>query len=341
MPVTLLSVSLGVALVGAIAWDIALTLLHASAKGPLGHRGNRLAWRLVRFAADRSRRRLLSWTGPAAMATNFIIWLGGMWLGFALIYLPFVETFSYAPSVGFGDPVALDALYMSGVAMTTVGFGDVVASTDALRLVTVAESASGFAVFTAAITYVLSVYPLVGDLRTSAVQASDLGLLDLEGTAQLIGERDVAPIAALHRRIVENHQTVRRFPVLYYFSADDPSESVVALFRAAINACLVLCWDLGREQVPRADAYCAGLRATLDRVIDDYELELLGGPSVGSEPHCKDGRLRAVREILAATDTPARQSPEDDEDFRRFVQRSERFLDRLADAYGYERHPLV
>ena len=89
-----------------------------------------------------------------------LTWLGGLLLGYALVYLQYVDAgLSYDPSVTFGSRGPVEALYMSGVSLTTVGFGDVVATTDVLRLVTVTEAAGGFAVITGAISYLITVYP--------------------------------------------------------------------------------------------------------------------------------------------------------------------------------------
>ncbi len=151
---------LGVALLALVAWDVFLTVLHPGARGPLRYRTNRLVWVSVRRAANAAPG-LLAFAGPLAMLSNFLLWVLGLSLGYALVYLPFVDDFSYAPGVPFGDVSFAEALYMSGVALTTVGFGDVVAGSDPLRLVTVAESASGLALITAAVAYLLSVNPLI------------------------------------------------------------------------------------------------------------------------------------------------------------------------------------
>ncbi|HEX2162550.1 MAG TPA: amidohydrolase family protein [Thermoanaerobaculia bacterium] len=66
-----------------------------------------------------------------------------------------------------------EALYLSGTALTTVGFGDIVPATGALRLVTVAEAATGFAVITGAISYLLSVYPQVSVVRSACARLAD------------------------------------------------------------------------------------------------------------------------------------------------------------------------
>lgn len=101
-PVTVLSVGVGAALVALVAWDIVLTILHPSARGPLSYLTNRLSWVVVReLVTGLGRRRHITAAGPLAMLVNVLAWVGGLWLGFALIYLPFVETLAYdAPGCG-------------------------------------------------------------------------------------------------------------------------------------------------------------------------------------------------------------------------------------------------
>ena len=79
-------------------------------------------------------------------------------------------------TVPFGERGLAEALYVSGATLTTVGYGDVVAGTDALRILSVLESGGGLAAITAAVTYLLSVHSAVSELRASAVAASQLRL---------------------------------------------------------------------------------------------------------------------------------------------------------------------
>ena len=62
------------------------------------------------------------------------------------MYLPFLDAFSYASLLRSGGKGLLDAVSISAVALTTLGYGDIVAGTDALRLATVVEAAAGAAV---------------------------------------------------------------------------------------------------------------------------------------------------------------------------------------------------
>src|SRR6185503_2724090 len=160
-----LLVASGAAVVFAIGWDIGLTLLHPAARGPISYVCNRSAWSLVR-ASSRSRR-TLAFAGPVAMFTNMVTWVLGLWIGHALIY---------TSGMAFDD-----ALYASGEALTTVGFGSVNFDPEWLRYVAIAEAAGGLGTFTAVIAYVLSVYPLLTQVRAAALFAGltvDAGDLD-------------------------------------------------------------------------------------------------------------------------------------------------------------------
>jgi hypothetical protein len=275
--VTVLSVGVGAALVALVAWDIVLTILHPSARGPLSYVTNRLSWVVVReLVTGLGRRRHITAAGPLAMLVNVLAWVGGLWLGFALIYLPFVETLAYdAP--GFGSRGMPEALYLSAVAVSTVGFGDVVAPTDALRLITVLEAASGLAAFTAAITYVISVYPLVSSIRGTALRLSDLQVATPEGATRLLlvgGERELAEV---HRALIETHENIRRFPVLYYFHAPTLAESVDTMLRGSAVLYLVFRWGIKEGAVVYRGAYGPALHSTLFRLIRDFEADYIGG----------------------------------------------------------------
>ena len=233
----------GALVVALVGGDIALTLLHPAARGPLGDRANRWAWRLVRAASHKPR--VLSYAGPLAIAANMLMWVVGLWLGFALVY-------ASAMDVG-------EALYKSGESLTTVGFGDVSFDPEWLRYVAVFEAAGGLGAFTAAIAYVLSVYPLVTEIRTTALFAS------LHADAG-----DTSQVAVLTQRLIECHEHVKRFPVLYYFESGDEGESMTTLLKAAVTTCVAL-----REEGEGARAI--PLERAVNRLLDDLERDYIGG----------------------------------------------------------------
>jgi len=261
-----LLVAAGALVVATVGWDIALTLLHPAARGPLSYRANRWAWRLVR-GLSRSRR-TLSYAGPLAIAANMLLWVVGLWLGFALVY---------ASGVSLGD-----AIYKSGEALTTVGFGDVEFDPEWLRYVAVVEAAGGLGAFTAAIAYVLSVYPLVTQIRASALFAS----LSVEA-----GDTAQGPI--LTQRLIECHEHVKRFPVLYYFESGDEAESMATLFKAAVRMSVAL-----REEGQESRA--VSLERALSRLFDDLESDYIGGRGGGADVKSADDIRARANDVIGA-----------------------------------------
>jgi hypothetical protein len=113
-------------------------------------------WTAVACAGGRRRRRLLALAGPVLLPLTVIFWVAQVTVGFALIYLPFIDQFSVPPQEG--RPSWVSVLYVSAYSTTTLAVGDIYASTGGLRLLITLQAASGFALFSIAITYLLSVY---------------------------------------------------------------------------------------------------------------------------------------------------------------------------------------
>ena len=348
---TLLSAVLGAVVVATVLVDISLTLLHPSARGPLSYRVNRSVWLAVRRLSGLTRsRRVLSYAGPTAFAMNFFAWVVSLWIGFALIYLPFIDGFSFDSSVPFGRRGVLEALYISGTALTTVGFGDVVASSSTLRLVTVLNGACGLGAFTAAITYAVSVYPLVAAIRGAALRRADLGLLEPALAARVAVEGGPTELAALQNDLIENDENIKRFPILYYFESGEESESITCLIRSGVITCLVLQWGLSRSAHSYAEVYGPSLETTLDRLMDHYEQNFVGGrtKSRSEHPYLDErdlaDRLRVLREEMdrAGVEAPDRGDGDEIPDgFGRFVSRSEPFLAQLAREHLNPHEPLL
>jgi hypothetical protein len=164
---------LGGALLLLIAYDIYATILHAPARfGPISENLNRVVWRVMRalaFKLSRPRRhRLLNTVGPLLLPSLIIIYIMVFVVSFALIYYPRMPTqFNVAPDAS--TAAWIESLYFSGITLTTVGYGDITPHTTAMRIVSMFESASGFAVISLAITYLIAVYTALERKRTIAI----------------------------------------------------------------------------------------------------------------------------------------------------------------------------
>jgi hypothetical protein len=349
---TALSVAAGAVLVALVAWDIFLTILHPSARGPLSYRTNRATWRAVRAAAGiTSVRRLLAYAGPVALAVNVTAWIAGLWLGFALVYLPYVDQLSYDQSVSYGAPGLGEALYASGVSLSTLGLGDVLLPTDVLRLVATVESAAGLGAFTSAVAYVLAVYPLVTTLRANTLRLYDMEALDPRGAAAAAVLGGPSALGRVVADLVESHEYFRRFPILYYFeSGHEREESIDTLLRGTATVCLVTCWGLRHDRLEHAAHYGPALERSLHRMLDDLERDFVGGRRTAVESEELEeqdaaAKLRALRSEVAEATPEIAVDPDEDgevpEGFRRLFSRAQGVLDAIAHEHGLDHEPLL
>ncbi|VXC11687.1 potassium channel family protein [Aeromicrobium sp. 9AM] len=160
--------TLGAAVVLAVLLDIFHTLANPGRQGLVSRWVHVGLWRV----SGRS-----SWSGPVAMLTVIGVWGLVAVLGWALIYWPHVDggfTFPAESSADHG-PAFLDAVYISLVTISTLGFGDVFPATGWLRIVNPLEAIFGFALLTVAVSWVLQAYPAVSRRRVLSLRLSGLG----------------------------------------------------------------------------------------------------------------------------------------------------------------------
>jgi hypothetical protein len=330
----------GVALVALVAWDIMLTLFHPAARGPLSYSANRATWRVARGVSLRLLGgRGLNYAGPFAVVINLLAWLLGAWLGFALIYLPYVGSFSYDPSTPFAAKGILEALYISGVTITTVGFGDVVATGGLLRMVAVLEAASGFGVLSSGIAYVLAVYPLISQLRSTGRQLSDAGALELEGAARVVCQAGPSQLTAVARDLTEDHEHLRRFPVLYYFESGNREESLSAVVRGS-TLLLIALRCAPESSADYASVYAEMIENVVARLLGDLERDFLGGRRRGKpQPDPPGDKAGADLRQLCTALAPRDRGTSSEGEWERLgslVRRADMVLEALAREHGHD-----
>jgi len=335
-------VAAGVVLVLVVTVDAVITVLHPTHRGPLTFATGATVWAATRaFARAVGRPRLLSGAGPLAVVAVFGIWTALMWCGWALVYQPNLDDFAYDSSVPYGTRTFLTALYISGMSLTTVGFGDVVGATDAMRLATVIEAAAGFGLITAAITYVLSIYPLTSSLRGAArmvqTQADDPGR-----AARMVVLGGSSYLQELQQQLISVDEDTQRFPLLFYFRSQDPSASLYTLMQGAIMACLQARWGVSEEAAPYGRLAGEELKVRLHNIMDHCATNF--GLRTGTQHDVlldtEGARQQVARLVRAAgadgADPRGSQAEEEElRDFALFVGRCQAFLDDLAEHHLY------
>ena len=212
--------AVGVVTVLGVLLDIFHTLAHPGAQGHLSGMLLRSFWRV-------SRQSQLS--GPLAMLAVISIWAAMAVLGWALVYWPHMpEGFTSAEGVDEGKAF-VDAVYISSVTISTLGFGDVFPTSDWLRIINPLEALFGLALLTVAVSWILQVYPTLTRRKAFAIR---LALLRDADTIDAIGTFDAASAARLLDDLSVTMVNVRvdlsDFPETYYFREDERSTSLAA-----------------------------------------------------------------------------------------------------------------
>ncbi|MCG2622853.1 ion channel [Arthrobacter sp. I2-34] len=263
---------LGAVLIAAGLVDVFQTLLHPGGRGKLSRLVTRAVWAAGRIAGGPVR----SIVGPLAIGAVVTMWVVLEVLGWALICLPYVpDGFSYSPGLEpTAYPDAAEALYISLVTISTLGFGDVVATDGGLRLLLPLESLTGFALLTAAVSWFLQIYPALARRHVLAIR---LAMLERTEYARILDSADDTSssrmLEILARDFIQLRVDLMQNPETYYFH--EPAAEIL------LPAPLVHAYELGRRarQSRRHDLRLAGelLTAALDDLAFFLRSEF-GGP---------------------------------------------------------------
>lgn len=323
----------GVLLVALVAVDIFQTVLLPSARGLLSGLWARLLWALASGLPGPVGHRARQAAGPLSIVTTIVSWLGLLWLAFALFYLPSVGALAYSPDVAFEGEDLVAALYFSGTALTTLGLGDIAAQSDALRLLVILESASGLAVFTAALGYLPAIYTVVSDLRTSAESTSDLQATTPERAAGLLQEDATVTLEGVRRDVISARQHLLRFPVLHYFHPP-AAQSVLALVEGATMLWVVARLGLSASAHPGVSRQAEALELALGRLVDDAAGH--AGDSDGDEGHqAATEQVERVRRAVARMPGWEPASERADPQALADLARTNAVMRRYAAKHGY------
>lgn len=326
----------GALMLGVVAVDVFQTVLAPSAAGLVTRWWYHLGWRAARNVPKRLRGTALRVVAPLSIVITLGTWVVTLWLAFSLLYLPSADDLIYSPDVPFTSNEFTGALYLSASALTTLGFGDVLPPTTALRLLTTAEAVCGLGLITATLGYLPAVYTVISDLRASAQSVHDLRADDPAVAAELVLFGDVSALESVHRNVVSVRQHLIRFPVLH---ASHPSadESMVALLRTATSLWLAARWGL-RGSPGSVASPAVALERALSRLLTDTEQHLgtLGGASPATSPDAGGAqRLERVRDAIRALDPErVRHEPLDD-DAAALLTRSDAMIARYAALHDY------
>ncbi|HYN99393.1 MAG TPA: potassium channel family protein [Actinomycetota bacterium] len=217
----------GILLIAAGVLDLFMTVLYYDAAGPLSLRLYRLTWGICRRIASRVPPRhtafALSLGVPLMVLGSLILWIALQVLGFAAIYYVGLHGGAFRFSEGL-EASAVEALYLSGISLSGLGYGDLAPITAPFQLVAALQALMGYGFLTLAIAYVVNVYNVIEDM---GVLSSDI-YHESERTYEARhilevhfhrGEpRDLnGRLINFYNGLISHHEGMRHYPVVYYF----------------------------------------------------------------------------------------------------------------------------
>ena len=265
--VDLLWTLLGIALIAIALRDIFDVLFHPLGRGIVARRvvlG--VSWLGRRLSRGRGTIGLLA--GPIGYGAVVATWAALLAVGWALVFLPHLpEGFTFDPALNPAEHTGfLDALYVSLVNLTSVGYGDISAASPGLRILGPVETMFGLGLLTASISWLISIYGAISR-RDSLANEVYLAKEAEERLGKKLADADPALLESLLASFAEQLIRVRRdvihFPITHYFRTEDEERALAGL--------LPFLGSMAEEASEESRPVSLRVRAEiLEETIDDF-----------------------------------------------------------------------
>lgn len=241
-------------------------------------------WRAIglRLRSTERREGFLGSFGALAVILLLIAWVAGLIFGYGLLLDGLREQMRPQPE-NLGT-----SLYFAGVALLTLGFGDIVATGGAARVISLVAAASGLGLFALVITFLFTLYGsfqrrevAVVVLEASAgAPPSGVTLLETYALGGIVDDlpRLFADWQAWAAEVLDSHLA---YPILAYFRSSHDGDSWISSLGAVMDAATLVLTAI--EGGPKGWAKLS--RATGGHCLEDLVLafRLDVTPEVGLE----------------------------------------------------------
>ncbi len=258
---------LGIALIALALRDIFDVLFHPLGRGMIARLVVRGISALARRGAARTRTVGLL-AGPIGFIAVVATWATLLAVGWALVILPQLPgAFTFDPGL---DPAQhsgfIDALYVSLVNLTSLGYGDISPASPLMRILGPVETLFGLGLLTASISWLLSIYNAISR-RDSLAHEVHLA----KEAERRLGEKlaDADPrllesmLASFAEQLIRTRRDLIHFPITHYFRTEDDERALAGLLPFLAS----LVEEAGGEGRPHSLRVRA---AILGMAIDDF-----------------------------------------------------------------------
>lgn len=269
----------GFILIALGAFDLFMTVLYYDAAGPLSLRLYQLIWSICRRVASKVPHRhtyfVLSLGVPLMVLGSLVMWIAMQVAGFAAIYYVGLHGGAFRLSEGL-EPSAVEALYLSGISLSGLGYGDIGPVTAPYQLVATLQALLGYGFLTLAIAYVVNVYKVIEDM---GVLSSDIyhesertydarHILELHfhrGEPRDLGGR----LNNFYNGLVSHHEGMRHYPVVYYFYSRRGYAALPYRFGLIGRVVAALRWGLPEGDPITEEPWLRALKSAYESITNE------------------------------------------------------------------------
>lgn len=282
---------LGAALILAVLRDVLHELFHPEASGSISAFVMRTVWRGTRILGKR-RGTAAYHAGPMILVAVALCWTTLLALGWTLLYWPRLGD-SFTPNPRLGEAAThgfATAVYVSLASMSTLSASDITPTSVAMRYAVTLESFVGPIIFTAWITWVLSIYPVLAERRAFARQIEILRRTDANPAAAPAASVPVTAelLLSFTEQVLRITAHVQQSRVTYYFQNDTPGETLARQLPWAMDVARAAAVQTDNPALARHGAM---LSMAIEDLLQDLAANYLG--KSGASPHAVIGALVA------------------------------------------------
>jgi Ion channel len=258
---------LGVFLIALALRDIFDVLFHPLGRGMIARRVVRGIAAIAR-RAPRPSGTLGLLAGPLSYIAVVGTWAALLVVGWALVFLPQMPQ-GFHFDVGL-DPTQhsgfLDAIYVSLVNLTSLGYGDISPASPAMRMLGPIETMFGLGLLTASISWLIQIYNSISR-RDSLSHEVALAKEAEEKLGEKLADADPqlleSMLAGFSEQLIRSRRDLIHFPIVHYFRTEDEERALAGLLPFLDS----LAAEAGEESRPHS----LRVRAEILRMaIDDF-----------------------------------------------------------------------
>ncbi len=250
------------------ATDLIKTVFSTRGGGAISAKLTQAIWASFFFGSrKKGSATLLEYAGPTILIVVLMSWIAGLWLGLFLMLM--TEKSSIVASTTQLPTTPLEKLYYAGFTLSTLGVGDYKAKNDFWRILTAVTSFSGLVFITSAITYFVQVLSAVSLQSKLSLYVNAMGKTPQEIIVNGHNGSDFEQLApqflTLSEMLFEHSINHQSFPVIHYFHASDPGQTVIPAIVRIDEACGILA--CGSIKSSKLQLSLTILRTSLDAYV--------------------------------------------------------------------------